>query len=98
MTSRVWIASAPMRCMRTSRCRRASFLTVELLLSLGLASAAFSSFIVFYNSVRQQQAELKHLAAATFLLQSNVEEARGGRYGKTLETLTWAQDANGWKT
>jgi len=87
-----------MRCTRISRRHCASFLTVELLLSLGLAAAAFASFISFYNSVRLQQSELKHLSAATLCLQSTIEQSRSGRYGTTLELLTWRQDDTGWTT
>lgn len=81
---------------------RGSFLTVELVLSIGLAAVAFGSFLGLYHSVRKQQLRLEHYAAATFLLQSTIEEIRLGEQGKALSELTWAKSEQGgltsWQT
>jgi hypothetical protein len=66
-------------------------LTLELLFSLGLAAVAFGSFLAYYQSVRQQQTDLKHFADGTFLLQSTMEEIRAGKFGAALDGLAWTE-------
>lgn len=80
-----------MRGPRQFRSYRGGFLTIEMILSIGLAAAALTGFLSFYHSVRLQQLQLKHFASATLTLQSKMEEVRLGRYGTALEKLTWAQ-------
>lgn len=52
------------------------FVTIEVLLSLGLAAIAFATFSVFFNSLRHQQRHQQTRAAAVFLLQAKLEEVR----------------------
>lgn len=66
-------------------------MTLELLFSLGLAAVAFGSYLAYHQSVCQQQTQLKHFAAGTFLLQSTMEQIRSGEYGASIEKLNWAQ-------
>lgn len=70
---------------------RDGFLTIEMIVSLGLAAAAFASFLAFYDTVRQQNLQLKHFVNATLVLQSKLEEIRLGQYGPALEELRWSQ-------
>jgi len=60
---------------QTGKCNR-GFVTMEVLLSLGLAAVAFASFFTFFNSVRQEQRYQQDRGAAVFLLQSKLDELR----------------------
>ncbi|MEI6085619.1 MAG: hypothetical protein WCS70_15140 [Verrucomicrobiota bacterium] len=56
--------------------RRCGFVTIEVLLALGLAAVGFASFSTFFNSVRQEHRYQQNRGAAVFLLQSKLEELR----------------------
>jgi len=77
-------------------------MTIETILSLGLAAAAFAGFLRFYGMVRQEHAQFKRFANSTLFLQSKVEEVRSGVYGPSLDKLTWFEfdqgGTNVWKT
>ncbi len=68
---------------------------VELILAIGLAAAAFASFLTFFHSVRKQDVRLQRFASATLLLQSKLEELRLGTYGRTLDKLDWSSTGEG---
>lgn len=68
---------------------------MEVLVSLGIASVAFASFLAHVHMIRQQQAYLSQFADATFLLQSIMEEIRHGRFVERLDSLKWTETEDG---
>lgn len=72
-----------------------AFLTIELVVSLAIASVAFSAFLSVYHSVRRQHRVVQHRAAAVMLLQSVMEKLRAGQLPEVLEAGKWNVTAEG---
>lgn len=68
---------------------------MELVVSLAIASVAFLSYVGYTQSVRNQQSYLRNLTAATFLLQSRLDDFRQGKLARLSPPSPWTQRDDG---
>jgi type II secretory pathway pseudopilin PulG len=72
-----------------------AYLIVEVLMSLTIAFAAFTSFLSIYQAARRQQQRLQQESAAVLLLHTRMQEVRGGLLAEAFEPGNWSSREDG---